>query len=382
MSKQEFESIYEFSKDKQTPCLILNLNRVEKRYEELVRNLTFAKIFYAVKANLENDIVSALAMKGSNFDVATVYEMDQLFGQGISADRMSYGNTIKKEKDIAYAYKKGIRLFSTDSLMDLEKIARSAPGSKVFVRFLSEGKGADWPLSKKFGATKEVVIELLIKAQELGLVPYGVSFHVGSQQRDINQWDFALADCKYVFDAVKEKGIELKLINMGGGFPTTYIKPTEEISRYAETIKGFLNKYFGENLPEIIIEPGRSLVGDCGVLISEVVLVSKKSKSDNYNWVYVDIGKFGGLAETDDESIKYPIFLENDRAASEMCEVVLAGPTCDSADVLYEKFKYVLPADLKEGERLYFVSTGAYTASYSAVGFNGFPPLKVYVGRF
>ncbi|MDD4358261.1 MAG: type III PLP-dependent enzyme [Candidatus Pacebacteria bacterium] len=378
ITKKEFEKIKEFSKDKKTPFLIIDKSKIGKRYDELKKNLPYAKIYYAVKANPEDEVIKVLDKKGSNFDIATVYEMEQLMRLGIGADRMSYGNTIKKEEDIAYAYKKGIRLFATDSESDLNKIANNAPGSKVFFRLLCDGNGADWPLSRKFGAYPDMIFRLALKAKKLNLIPYGLSFHVGSQQRDIGQWDNAIAQCKYLFDSLSDADIELKLINIGGGFPSHYLEPTQNIEIYAKEITRFLKEDFGEELPEIIIEPGRSMVADSGILVSEIVMISSKSATTNYEWVYTDVGKFGGLIETIDEAIKYPILTDN-LDYREAKEVILAGPTCDSMDILYENYKYKLDKNLKEGDKIYFLTTGAYTASYSSVYFNGFPPLKVYI---
>jgi ornithine decarboxylase len=375
-SEADFKKIKEFSKDKETPFLIVDLSKVEKMYDKLIKNMPYVKIYYAVKANPLDEVISVLKDKGSNFDAATVYEIDQLLKLGVSPERISYGNTIKKEKDIAYAYQKGVRMFATDSESDLQKIAKNAPGSRVFFRLLTESDGADWPLSRKFGAHPDVIYELIVEAHAMGLEPYGLSFHVGSQQRDIGQWDNALSKCKYLFEAVALEGIKLKMINLGGGFPARYLSPANELETYAHEILRFIQEDFGEDHPEIIIEPGRSLVADAGVIVTEVIMVSKKAKLNQYHWVYLDIGKFGGLIETLDECIKYPIYSE-----SEGCEeeVILAGPTCDSMDILYEDHKYVFPESLHENERLYIFTTGAYTQSYSSIAFNGLPPLKAYV---
>jgi ornithine decarboxylase len=375
-SEDDFKRIKEFSNDKETPFLIVDLSKVERMYDELIRNMPYVKIYYAVKANPLDEVISVLRDKGSNFDAATVYEIDQLLKLGVPPERISYGNTIKKEKDVAYAYQKGVRLFATDSESDLHKIARNAPGSRVFFRLLTESDGADWPLSRKFGAHPDVIYELILEAHELGLEPYGLSFHVGSQQRDIGQWDNALSKCKYLFEAVALQGIKLKMINLGGGFPAKYMSPANELETYAHEILRFIKEDFGEDHPEIIIEPGRSLVADAGVIITEVIMISKKAKLNQYKWVYLDIGKFGGLIETLDECIKYPIYSES-KGYEE--EVILAGPTCDSMDILYEDHKYVFPDGLQENERLYIFTTGAYTQSYSSIAFNGFPALKAYV---
>lgn len=375
-SEADFKRIKEFSKDKETPFLIVDLSKVEKMYDELVKNMPFVKIYYAMKANPLDEVISSLRDKGSSFDAASVYEIDQLLRLGVRPERISYGNTIKKEKDIAYAYQKGIRLFATDSENDLNKIARNAPGSRVFFRLLTESDGADWPLSRKFGAHPDMIYELILQASEMGLEPYGLSFHVGSQQRDIGQWDNALSKCKYLFEAVSFQGIQLKMINLGGGFPAKYMSPANELETYAHEILRFIKEDFGDNHPEIIIEPGRSLTADAGIIVTEVIMISKKAKMNQYKWVYLDIGKFGGLIETLDECIKYPVYSES-KGYEE--EVILAGPTCDSMDILYENHKYAFPESLRENERLYIFTTGAYTQSYSSVAFNGLPALKAYV---
>jgi ornithine decarboxylase len=375
----EVEKLKKFSRGKKTPFLVIDLKRVASRYDELVKSMPFAKVHYAIKANPDNDVLKLLKKKGSNFDVASIYEIDQLLSLGISPNRISYGTTIKKEEDISYAFKKGIRVFASDSEGDLRKIAKSAPGSKVIFRIILEGGHADWPLSRKFGAHPDMIYHLIKLGKELGIDPYGISFHVGSQQRDIGQWDSAISMCKYLFDTLRQDGIELKAINLGGGFPADYINPTQNVSKYAKAITKFLKEDFPGGMPEILIEPGRSLVADAGVIVTEVVLISKKSEAHSHNWVYLDVGKFGGLMETLDESIKYPIFTEKQVKTKEKMEVILAGPTCDSYDILYEDFRYSLPGSLKDGDRLWFMTTGAYTQSYSAVGFNGFPPLKSYI---
>lgn len=376
MSRERFERFKAFARDKETPCLILDLDIVRIKYEELREKLPFSTIYYAVKANPNDEVVSLLRDMGSNFDIATRYELDQLLRLGISPDRMSLGNTIKKEKDIAYFYEKGVRLFATDSFEDVDKLARAAPKAKVFFRILTEGMGADWPLSRKFGSHPEMTRNLILHARDLGLEPYGISFHVGSQQRDIGQWSTALSTVGSLFDWAEDHGIKLKMVNMGGGFPANYTDPTNSIQQYADDITAYLKNYFTDELPEIIIEPGRSMVGDSGIIVTEIVNIAKKSTHDLYHWVFFDIGKFGGLIETLDEAIKYPIYFEK---SGPTLDTILAGPTCDSMDILYEKNTYDMPAGTKIGERAYILTTGAYTQSYSSIYFNGFPPLAAFV---
>ena len=376
-ARATFDKMKAFADKQETPFVVIDTAMISKAYDDLRAGFDFAKVYYAVKANPAVEIIDLLRDKGSNFDIASIYELDKVMAQGVGPERISYGNTIKKSKDIRYFYDKGVRLFSTDSEADLRNIAKAAPGSKVYVRILTEGSTtADWPLSRKFGCQTDMAMDLLILARDLGLVPYGISFHVGSQQRDISVWDAAIAKVKVIFERLKEEdGIVLKLINMGGGFPANYITRTNSLETYAEEIIRFLKEDFGDDLPEIILEPGRSLIANAGILVSEVVLVARKSRTAVERWVYTDVGKFSGLIETMDEAIKFPIWTEK---KGEMEEVVIAGPTCDSADIMYENYKYGLPLNLAIGDRLYWLSTGAYTTSYSAVEFNGLPPLKSF----
>ncbi|UZJ44922.1 type III PLP-dependent enzyme [Marinimicrobium sp. C6131] len=376
-SPETFARLKHFADTKETPFVVIDTATIDAAYQELEDNFPYANIYYAVKANPAPAILKLLTERGANFDIASIYELDKVLGFGVGPERISYGNTIKKSRDIRYFYEKGVRLFATDSEADLRNIARAAPGARIYVRILTEGTlTADWPLSRKFGCEIDMAMDLLILARDLGLEPYGVSFHVGSQQREISSWDAALGKVKVIFERLKEEdGIELKMINMGGGFPANYMTRTNDLQTYAQEITRFLEEDFGKDFPEIIIEPGRSLIANAGILVSEVVLISRKSRTALHRWVFTDVGKFNGLIETLDEAIKFPIYVEK---KGELEDAVIAGPTCDSADIMYEHHKYPLPLNLAIGDRLYWLSTGAYTTSYSAVEFNGFPPLKEY----
>ncbi|MHB2263914.1 ornithine/lysine decarboxylase [Aliihoeflea sp. PC F10.4] len=359
------------------PCLVVDLDVVADNFNAFEKALPNSKIYYAVKANPAPEILRLLAGLGSSFDTASVAEIEMAMDAGATADRISFGNTIKKERDIARAHELGIDLFAVDCVEEVEKIARAAPGSRVFCRVLTDGEGAEWPLSRKFGCVPAMAVDVLRHAHAHGLAAYGVSFHVGSQQTDLGAWDKALADAKGVFATLAEEGIVLKMVNMGGGFPTRYLKDVPTAQAYGQSIFQSLSKHFGNRMPETIIEPGRGMVGNAGTIKSEVVLISKKSANDNVRWVYLDIGKFGGLAETMDEAIRYPIVTARDDDEKAPC--VLAGPTCDSADVMYEKTPYPLPLSLTIGDDVLIEGTGAYTTTYASVAFNGFEPLRSYV---
>ena len=364
-------------RDDDGPCVVVDLDIVRDNYQAFARSLPDTSVYYAVKANPDPAILTLLESLGSSFDCASVGEIEMVLATGASAERISFGNTIKKERDIARAYQYGVRLFAVDCAEEVEKIARVAPGSKVYCRVLCDGEGAEWPLSRKFGCDPAMAPNVLEQAHRLGLQAYGVSFHVGSQQANLSAWDFALSMAADVFREMAQRGIELKMVNMGGGFPTRYLKDVPGVPRYGEAIFEALKKHFGNRLPSTIVEPGRGMVGNAGMIETEVVLISRKSDDDDLRWVYLDIGKFHGLAETMDEAIRYPIKTPRDGDRTAPC--VLAGPTCDSVDVLYEKTPYELPVSLSIGDKVLIEACGAYTTTYSSVGFNGFAPLASYV---
>ncbi len=373
------DRIREFLRDRRPdgPCLVVDLDIVRDNYSAFARAMPDSRVYYAVKANPAPEVLRLLAGLGSSFDCASLAEIDMALAAGATPERISYGNTIKKERDVAAAYGRGIRLFAVDSREEVEKIGRAAPASRVFCRILVANDGAEWPLSRKFGCAPEMAIEVLEQAHRLGLDAYGVSFHVGSQQPNPDAWNGALAASAAIFRTLSERGIQLRMVNLGGGFPAKYLKKIPLVKSYGRAISSALRKHFGNRIPETIIEPGRGMVGDAGVIKAEVVLIARKEADDPLRWVYLDIGKFGGLAETMDEAIRYPIRTPRDRDAKAPC--VIAGPTCDSVDVLYEKAPYDLPVSLSIGDEVLIEGTGAYTTTYSAVAFNGFEPLKSYV---
>ena len=359
------------------PCLVVDIDVVRENYLAFAKALPDTRVFYAVKANPAPEILGLLAELGSSFDVASVTETETVLAAGAPPERISYGNTIKKESEIAAAYRLGVRLFAVDCEAEVEKVARAAPGSRVICRIHCDGSGSEWPLSRKFGCEPDYATDILELAHKRGLVPHGISFHVGSQQHNIEAWDRALASTAAIFRSCAERGITLSMVNLGGGFPAKYLRKTPKLESYGKAIFRALRRHFGNAIPETIIEPGRGLVGNAGVIEAEVVLIARRSPEDEVRWVYLDIGKFHGLAETIDESIRYPIRTPRDR--DEMAPCIIAGPTCDSVDVLYEKNPYPLPVSLAIGDKVLIEATGAYTTTYSSVGFNGYPPLRQYV---
>jgi ornithine decarboxylase len=354
----------------------MDLDVVRANFRSLRAEFGTAAVHYAVKANPEPAVVALLAELGAGFDVASPAEIDLCLAQDVPAERISYGNTIKKAADIAYAYRAGVCRFTFDSAGDLVNLARHAPGSVASCRLLVDTAPAGTPFGRKFGCSAETAVTLLALAARQGLVP-GISFHVGSQQLDPAAWEQGIRQAAQVADALTGSGVRLRSLNAGGGFPVSYREPVPPLAEYARAVGRAVIAHFGPDHPELIIEPGRAIVATAGVIRAQVVQVSRKSTSDSHRWVYLDIGRYTGLAETENEYIAYQ--LATHCPATPDGPVIIAGPTCDGDDVLYQHTPYRLPLSLRPGDHVDILDAGAYTASYSSVSFNGFPPLPTHV---
>ncbi len=357
-----------------TPFLVVDLEVVAAQYAKLIAALPRTAVFYAVKANPAPEVLRLLIGLGCSFDVASPGEIELCLRLGADPARLSYGNTVKKERDVAAAYRQGVRIFTIDSAPELDKVLRVVGRGTVFVRIATDGAGADWPLSRKFGCSPAEAGPLLLRAARAGLA-VGVSFHVGSQQRNPDAWDAPLAQVARLAEQLARDGHQLGAVNLGGGLPSAHVETTPDVATYGEAIYRSLGAHLGPNFAgPTMVEPGRYLVGDAGVLRTEVVQIITRDNDPGRRWVFLDVGLFNGLTETLDEAIRYRI--QAPGASERIGPVILAGPSCDSADVLYETYQYQLPLDLQVGDHLDILCTGAYTSSYSSVGFNGFPPLR------
>lgn len=356
------------------PTMVFDLDLLRAKYDALAAGLGDAMIHYAVKANPAPEVVSALIARGARFDAASRGEIDLCLSLGAPASHVAFGNTIKRAVDIAHAHAAGVEQFAADAEDELYKIAENAPGARVIIRQLIDVSEADWPLSRKFGCSHREALRLMDLGRYLGLDVAGTSFHAGSQLREPRMWASALDAALALWTEAAEHGHHLRILNIGGGFPAFYGQPMPATSDYSAEVMRMVRARFGTEI-EVMAEPGRGLVAEAGVIVSEVVLVARKDQEDLLRWVYLDIGKFSGLAETMDEAIRYQFETRHgDEAETGPC--ILAGPSCDSADVLYEKRPVQLPIDLVDGDKVRILCTGAYTTSYSSVGFNGFPPLR------
>ena len=372
--------IREFLKNRKDdgPCLVLDLDVVRDNYLAFAKALPDTKVFYAVKANPAPEILKLLAALGSCFDVASVGEIEMVLAAGATPDRISYGNTIKKESEIAAAFKLGITLFAVDCEAEVEKVARAAPGSRVICRIHCDGTGAEWPLSRKFGCEPDYAADILEHAHRLGLVAHGISFHVGSQQHNVEAWDRALASTAAVFRTCAERGINLSMVNLGGGFPAKYIRKTPklEILRQGDLpgAAQALRQRHPEHHHRARPRPGRQRRHDRGRGGAD-----RQAPSRGRPALGLSRHRQVPRPGRDHRRVDPLPDPHAARTATRSAPCVVAGPTCNSVDVLYEKNPYPLPVSLAIGDKVLIEAAGAYTTTYSSVGFNGYPPLRQYV---
>ncbi|MRH89673.1 type III PLP-dependent enzyme [Nocardia sp. SYP-A9097] len=362
------------SNSRESPCLVVDLNLVRANYRALHAALPTARIRFAVKASPLPEIIRLLDTEGAEFDVASVGEIELCLAQGVDPAVMCYGNPIKKAGHIATAYAAGVRRFAFDTEDDLQRIAEHAPGSEVECRFLASAPQSQTPFGNKFGCAPDEAAQLLVRAHDLGLRAGGPYFHVGSQQLDPLAWQIGIEQAGAIADALVAKNIPVSVVNIGGGLPISYADAAPGVDELGAVITAAATRHLPE-YTALIVEPGRALVGNTGVIHSEVVNV--RQAPDGRRWIYLDIGRYNGMAETENEYIAYRF--QTDRDDDPVAEAVVAGPTCDGDDVLYQRTRVLLPTTLRAGDSVRILETGAYTASYSSVSFNGFPPLTVHV---
>ena len=357
-----------------TPYLSLDVSTAVASTRALAAALPGTAIRYAVKANPEPRLLAALAAAGAGFDVASPAEVGLALGAGGVAGELVYSNPVKRRADVADAYARGVRLFVVDSPDEVRKVAEAAPGSSVLCRLVTSGSGSDWPLSRKYGCSTGEAIEILRTAAALGLDVAGTAFHVGSQQRDPGCVGGADRGVGAGLPRAATRRDAAVAGRPGRRLPGRPPRRPPRAGGVRHRDPAALRASFGDDVPRTIVEPGRGLVGDAGTLVASVIAVIHRGGT---RWVYLDAGVFTGLVETLEEAIRYRITTAADGGPTG--PAVLAGPTCDSADVLYQDIPVDLPLALAEGDVVRLHSTGAYTSSYSTVGFNGFAPLPTHV---
>lgn len=361
-----------------TPYLVTDLDTVARRHSAFTRALPGVATFYAMKCNPAPEVLTRLAAGGASFEIASIGELRTLRRLGVDPAGVLYSNPVKPPAHIAEAYRAGLRRFGFDSPDELAKIAEHAPGAAVYVRLRVDDTGSAFPLSRKFGADPADAYELLLLARRLGLRPYGVTFHVGSQCTDPRAWRDAIAAAGRLMTVLRAAHVELEMLDLGGGFPARYGTDVPSI----ETIGAVIGEAL-DRLPYrpalVAAEPGRHLVAESAVLAAGVV---GRTRRGGENWLYVDVSAYHGLMETlqTPGGWDYPLWTSvAGHAGLPHLPFTVTGPSCDSSDTMFRGVS--LPATVDVGDTLYIGSAGAYTLSYASA-FNGFPPPSpVFVGR-
>jgi len=354
----------------ETPFILLDLERVRRKYHDIRRSVNGVQVFYAIKANDHPAVLRALATEGSCFEVSSVRELEALQELGVPPDCIASFNPIKTPAFAAAMSAYGSTLMAVDSMQELDKLARQAPNAEIAVRLNVENEGSDWPLDDKFGVEPFEALPLLRRARDLGLKTAGLTFHVGSQCRNALSWRKAIERCAKVWRQAAQEGIGLSVLSLGGGIPAQHGKPTPGLEEIGAVIRDALaeTELAAHNGVRLIIEPGRGIVAEAAVLVSTVIA---KATRGGVEWVYVDAGVFNALMETIC-GFSYEVTTSSVHPPR---RVTLAGPSCDSVDVMFRGIE--LP-EVEVGDRVYIHAAGAYTTVYAS-SFNGFAPPAVYL---
>ena len=364
----DFEIVRQAASQKYTrPFLIIDTAIVREKVRRFHAAMPRVRPHYAVKANPDRRVLKALMQEGCGFEIASTAELDLLASLGVPAAEVFFSNPMKSRESIAYAAAKGVEWFVIDSVDELRRVFETRPDARQYLRIASPNIGSDWPLSGKFGAGASDAREIVALAAELGADLAGVTFHVGSQCRNPENWRVAMEKARGLFDLMLKAGLKPRLLNIGGGFPVRHVKPIPSIEVIGNVVNEGL-KAFPEEV-QVIAEPGRYLVSDAGYFVCRVLGTATRAGK---RWMHWDAGLFGGVIESS-EGLKYRI--RTDRSGPDIAWNV-AGPTCDSVDVVMRDEP--LPSDLQEGDFIYLRNAGAYTTAYAS-GFNGFPLPEVRV---
>jgi ornithine decarboxylase len=364
----DFEIVRQAARQKyHRPFLILDAAIVRNKIRRFRAAMPRVRPHYAVKANPDRRVLKVLAQEGAGFEIASTAELDLLLALGVPAAELLFSNPMKSRDSIAYAAAKGVEWFVVDSVDELRRIHEIRPDAKQYLRIATPNIGSDWPLSGKFGCGVGDAREIVALAAKLGVDLAGVTFHVGSQCRNPENWRVALEKAKSLFDAMAKVGLRPRLLNIGGGFPVRHVKPIPSIEVIGAVVNEGL-KGFAEDV-QVVAEPGRYLVSDAGYFVCRVLGTATRAGK---RWMHWDAGLFGGVIESS-EGLKYRIRTE--RSGPDVAWTV-GGPTCDSVDVVMRDEP--LPSDLQEGDFIYIKNAGAYTTAYASQ-FNGFPLPEVRV---
>lgn len=364
----DFDLVRQSASQKYTrPFLILDTAIVRAKVRRFRAAMPRVRPHYAVKANPDRRVLKVLAQEGCGFEIASVAELDLLLSLDVPAAEVFYSNPIKSRESIAYAASKGVLWYVVDSPDELRRVFETKQDARIYLRIATPNIGSDWPLSGKFGAGTADAREIVTLAAKLGADLAGVTFHVGSQCRNPENWRVALEKARNLFDVMLKAGLKPRLLNIGGGYPVRHVKPIPAIEVIGNVVNEGL-KAFPDDV-QVIAEPGRYLVSDAGYFVCRVLGTATRAGK---RWMHWDAGLFGGVIETS-EGLRYKI--RTDRSGPDVNWTV-GGPTCDSVDIVMRDEP--LPSDLQEGDFVYLKNAGAYTTAYASQ-FNGFPLPEVRI---
>jgi ornithine decarboxylase len=332
-----------------------------------------------MKANPAPEILRTLAGRGASFEVASLGELRTLQALGADPAGVLYSNPVKPPAHIAAAHAAGLWRFGFDSPNELAKIAEQAPGAAVYVRLRVDDSTSVFPAGNRFGTDLDEAYDLMLLARRLGLRPYGVTFHVGSQCQSTGAWRSAIRQAGQLMDRLRDEGIELEMLDLGGGFPARYVDGQPSIEQ--------LGRVIGEEIdglpyrPGLVTaEPGRFLVAESSVLAATIIARELRGTE---HWLYVEVGAYHGLMEPVQSPGGWDYPMSSSLPGHDELPTLpftIAGPSGHATDVV--GYAIPLPAGLTVGDVLYFGSAGAYTLAFAS-NFNGFaPPTPVFIGGF
>lgn len=357
LNKEETEAL---AQEYCTPLLVLSLEQIEKNYRLLRTHLPRVKVFYAIKANPHRRILELMRDLGSNFDVASDGEIMELSSLGVDGSRMIYANPMKTVNGLRACRNAGVGKMTFDSAGEIDKMARECPGATVLLRIRIDNSSAHVDLNKKFGAAREQALELLLKARDAGLDAAGIAFHVGSQTTSADPYLYALDIAREIFEEAAAAGMQLRIMDIGGGFPI----PEPKVRFNLQEMLNQINARLDEDFPgvEIWAEPGRFICGTAVNLITSVIGVTERGGQP---WYFLDEGLYGTFSGVlfDQWDFKLISFKEGEQVAA-----TFAGPSCDSLDIM---FRGKMTVRQEEGDLILVPICGAYTSA-SATTFNGF----------
>ncbi|MEK7842745.1 MAG: type III PLP-dependent enzyme [Pseudomonadota bacterium] len=349
------------------PFLLVDSNIVRNKARRFKAVMPRVHPHYAVKANPDPRVLKTLIEEGTGFEIASIAELDLLLSLGVPAAEIYYSNPMKSRAYLEYATAKGVEWYVLDSVEELRKIVSVKPDAKMYMRIDTPNIGSDWPLAGKFGTHAAEIKEIILEAVKLKADLAGVTFHVGSQCRNPQNWQEGITRAKRVFADMRHAGLNPRLLNIGGGYPVRHVKPIPSIEVIGEVVNAAIADLSADI--HVMAEPGRYLVSDAAYFVCRVVGTATRNGK---RWMYWDAGMFGGVIEVT-EGLRYEILTDRKGQDISWC---VAGPTCDSVDILMRD--EMLPEDIQEGDFIYIPNAGAYTTAYAS-NFNGFPLPDVVV---